>query len=187
MPTSVPPAPNARLAAVRIRARFRSASALRVTGTIVPLRFRAQLLRPARLDSAGDPREPSRQALPRQAGAPRRELRARARRLPRRHRAERLRQDDAAAALRRAALADRGETRGGADTRADRVHRPRGARLSRPERAREPRALRPSLPRGGAARADRNAAGALRPLGRAARACRIVLARDAAAARPLPD
>ncbi len=54
-------------------------------------------------------------------------------------------------------------------------------------RAREPRALRPPLPRARAARAHRDAARALRPLGGAPRARRLVLARDAAAARALPD
>ena len=81
--------------------------------------------------------------------------------------AERLREDDAAAALRRARSADRGRAGGRRDARAARLPRPRAARLPRADRAREPRPLRAPLPRARAARADRHAARALRPLGRA--------------------
>ena len=88
------------------------------------------------------------------------------RRLPARHGAERRRQDDAAAPLRGAA-----RRRPAASSRSGRARAsigflaPRAARLPRADAAREPRALRPALPRPRAARADRDAARALRPLG----------------------
>ena len=81
------------------------------------------------------------------------------------------------------AIADRRHARGRAGARRDRLPRPRAARLPRADRAREPRALRAALPRARAARADRDAARAVRPVGVAARAGGDVLARHAAAAR----
>ena len=60
------------------------------------------------LDWPRDSSPEARQALRREAGAPRRRPRGRGRRLRRRHRAERLGQDDAAAHLRRARAAERG-------------------------------------------------------------------------------
>src|SRR3954466_215499 len=112
--------------------------------------------------------------------------RAAARRLPRRHRAERLREDDAAADLRRPRAADGGDDRAERDSRAGRLSRARPARLQRADGAPEPRALRAPLPRARAARADRHAAGAFRALGGTARPRRLAPWRHDTAAPPLP-
>src|SRR5262252_6078663 len=95
----------------------------------------------ADLDLPRDPRTEGREAVRREARAPRRRLRALRRRLPRRHRAERLREDDAAATLRRPCGTDRGRARDRRDARADRLHGARPARLPRAHGAREPRAV----------------------------------------------
>ena len=70
--------------------------------------------------------------------------------------------------------------------RRDRLSRPRAARLPRADGAGEPRAVRQALSRAGVPRADRDAARALRALGRPPRPRLLVLARDDAAARALP-
>ena len=105
----------------------------------------------------------------------------------RRHRPQRLRQDDPPAASSRGS---RPPTRGTLERRRrpcrPRLSRARAARLSRAHRRREPRPLRQALPGAGAARADRHAARALRALGGARRSCLHVLPRDDAAARALP-
>src|SRR5439155_13033137 len=111
--------------------------------------------------------------------------RRRARRLPARHRPERLRQDDAAPSLCRARGADAWRLRARRQPRTHRVRRARAARLPRADGAREPRPLRPPLPHLRATGTHRHAPRALRPLGRAPRACGLLLPRDAAAARPL--
>src|SRR5205814_2100727 len=109
-----------------------------------------------------------------------------ARRLRRRHGSERLGEDDAPAHRRRARGAERRRAVRRHRARAPRLPRARAVGLPRADRAGEPRPLRPPLPRARAARADRHAPRALRPLGRAQRTRRLALARDAATARALP-
>src|SRR6266516_1147310 len=128
----------------------------------------------------------ARQALRREAGLAGHRLRAPARRIPRRHRPQRLREDDAAADLCRARATDRGDDRAERDAGAARLSRPRVARLSRADGAREPRPLRAPVPPGRAARADRDGARALRALGGPAPERRVLLPRHDAAAGALP-
>src|SRR5204862_7515029 len=127
-----------------------------------------------------------RSPLRRQARARAGRLRASAGRLPRRDRAEWLRQDDVAAALRGPADPDLRRAGGARRAWPARLPRARAARLPRADRDREPRPVRAALPCTGTAGAGRDAARALRPLGGPRRADRPVLARGAAASRPLP-
>src|SRR5439155_16852296 len=133
-----------------------------------------------------DPRERPRQALRSEAHTARPRLRARAGRLPPRHGPERVGEDDAPAPLRRARGAHLGGARGADRPRPARIRRPRAARLPRADGAREPRPLRAALPRAGTARADRDAARAIPPLGRSVGTDGLVLARDVAAPRAVP-
>ena len=71
-------------------------------------------------------------------------------------------------------------------SRSDRLSRTRAARLQGADGAREPRPLRASVRDPGATRADRHAARAVRPLGRARGARVDVLARHGAASCALP-
>src|SRR5207302_10876352 len=95
-------------------------------------------------------------------------------------------EDDAPPPLRRARCAYLGRARGPHRPCPAGLRRSRAARVPRADGAREPRPLRAALSRAGASRADRDAARAVPALGRAVGARRIVLARDAAAPRPLP-
>src|SRR5690349_22007880 len=136
--------------------------------------------------ASDDRREGAREALRREARPARARLRARAWRLPRRHRPERLGEDDAAAALRGVGHSQRRHVGDRAGAWRDRLPRARAARLPGADGAREPRPLRPALPRARAARADRDAARAVRPLGLTRPAGGQALARPAAKARALP-
>ena len=84
----------------------------------------------------------------------------------------------------RASTAQRAGSSRSRRARPDRLPRPRAARLPRADRPREPRPLRPALPRPRAARADRDAARALRSLGRPQRAGRHVLAAGCCSGSP---
>src|SRR5215208_1817266 len=138
------------------------------------------------LDWPRDPRPQPVQALRGQAGARARRSRSGPRRLPRRYRPQRFRQDDAASTLRRTGRTDlRGLARGDGP-RAYRLPRARPAPLPRAHRAREPRPVRAAVPDPGAPRAERHAARALRALAQPERARRLVLTRHDAAARALP-
>ena len=109
------------------------------------------------------------------------------RRVPPRHGAERLGQDDLAAAPRRAARPHGGRARDPGGSWTHGFPRPRAPRLPRADRTREPRPLRPALSRPRAPRANRHAPRAVRPLGRSWRAGVDILPRDAPAPRAVPD
>ena len=83
----------------------------------------AEVLEQRALEGCRDPGARAGQALRRQARTRAGRLRTCARRLPRRHRPERLRQDDAAAPLRRPTDPDRGRARGRRGTRSGRLPR----------------------------------------------------------------
>src|SRR5262245_11788042 len=122
-----------------------------------------------------------------EAGSSRPRSRGAFRRAPSRHGAQWVGEVDASRSDGWPARADRRGPRGRPSAWAHRLSRPRAARLQGAVGARKPRSLRPALSRPRAARDDRRAARALRPVGGAASASGLVFTRDAAAARSLPS